>query len=363
MTKKILSLLLLVPLFGISQQQINKTMTFEGDAREYIVYIPANYDGSNPYPLVFNFHGGGGYSSDFINTNDMRPIADTAGFIAIYPQGAIDYNGADPGAIPSTSWIHKAPTTHDDVNFISALIDTLANEYLVDENRVYACGYSEGAIFSYELGCRLNDKIAAFVAVSGSMLSDYYRTGIYEWDACTPIHPTAMMLIPGTIDENPHSDYDGFNYYGTPLYMSVTEITNYWSSVNNTDINPVVTLLPNTNISDGSTVERNVWYNGDNCVRIEELKVIGGDHDWPGSSGNMDISASDEIWNFVSKFDINGLIDCSSNNTINNEININSNKKLLKVTDVLGRNVKELKSIPLFYLYEDGTFMKKIIFE
>ena len=62
MTKKILSLLLLVPLFGISQQQINKTMTFEGDAREYIVYIPANYDGSNPYPLVFNFHGGGGYS-------------------------------------------------------------------------------------------------------------------------------------------------------------------------------------------------------------------------------------------------------------------------------------------------------------
>ena len=361
MTKKILLLLLLTPLFGISQQQINKTMIFEGDVREYIVYIPASYDGSNPFPLVFNFHGGGGYSSDFINTNDMRPIADTAGFIAIYPQGAIDYNGADPGAIPSTSWIHKAPTTHDDINFISAIIDTLANEFLINENRVYACGYSEGAIFSYELGCRLSDKIAAFVAVSGSMLSDYYRTSIYEWDACMPTHPTAMMLIPGTIDQNPHSNYDGFSYLGTSLYMSVNEITTYWSSYNNTDLNPVVSQLPNTNISDGSTVESRVWNNGDNCVRVEELKVIGGDHDWPGTWGNMDISASDEIWNFVSNFDIYGLIDCSSIG--HNEININSNKKLLKVTDILGRNTKELKNTPLFYQYEDGTVLKKIIIE
>ena len=33
----------------------------------------------------------------------------------------------------------------------------------------------------YELGCRLNNKIAAFAAVSGSMLEDYYRNDIYGW--------------------------------------------------------------------------------------------------------------------------------------------------------------------------------------
>ena len=176
-----------------------------------------------------------------------------------------------------------------------------------------------------------------------------------------PTHPTAMMLIPGTIDQNPHSNYDGFSYLGTSLYMSVNEITTFWSSYNNTDLNPVVSQLPNTNISDGSTVESRVWNNGDNCVRVEELKVIGGDHDWPGSWGNMDISASDEIWNFVSKFDIYGLIDC--NNTGNNEININPNKKLHKVTDIFGRNIKESKNIPLFYQYDDGTVEKKIILE
>ena len=71
-------------------------------------------------------------------------------------------------------------------------------------------------------------------------------------------------------------------------------------------------LFPNSNTSDGSTVERRSWENGDNCVTVQELKVINGGHDWPGSSGNMDINASQEIWKFVSKYDINGLINCIS---------------------------------------------------
>ena len=69
--------------------------------------------------------------------------------------------------------------------------------------------------------------------------------------------------------------------------MSAEEITTYWSNYNATDINPIITQLPNTNTSDGSTVERRVWENGDSCVRVEELKVIGGDHDWPGAFGNL----------------------------------------------------------------------------
>ena len=143
------------------------------------------------------------------------------------------------------------------------------------------------------------------------MLADYYRNDIYEWGPCDPVHPTAMMLIPGTNDENPHSNYDGFTYYDLPLYLSANEITTYWSNYNNTD-DVVVNSVPNTNTSDGSTVERYSWLNGDQCVSIEELKIINGGHDWPGSFGNMDINASEEIWNFVSKYNTSGLINCNS---------------------------------------------------
>ena len=40
-----------------------------------------------------------------------------------------------------------------------------------------------------------------------------------------------------------------------------------------------------------------------------------------------------------------------------------TNKKLLKVTDLFGSEIKELKNILLFFLYNDGTVKKKIIIE
>ena len=38
------------------------------------------------------------------------------------------------------------------------------------------------------------------------------------------------------------------------------------------------------------------------------------------------------------------------------------NKKLIKITDVLGREIKQTNQL-LFYIYDDGTVEKKIIVE
>ena len=321
-------------LFG--QQQLNRTLFFDGQNRSFIVYVPSSYDATTQVPLLFNFHGGGGTSSGFINyENDMRPIADTANFIAVYPQAAVDPTDG------SNSWLHKTPTTHNDVYLIEAIIDTLSNDYNIDNDRVYACGYSEGGIFSYELGCRLNNRIAAFSSVSGSMLVDAFRVSYYNLGNCSPIHPTAVLLIPGTSDFSPHSSYSGLQ----PYYMSVNDITSYWANYNNTDINPTVTQIPNSNSSDGSTVEKRIWENGDNCVAVQELKVNNGGHDWPGSSGNMDIDASQEIWKFVSKYDINGLINCGStdittSNDVEFEIFPNPSSNLITIKSTNKTNLK-----------------------
>jgi len=40
-----------------------------------------------------------------------------------------------------------------------------------------------------------------------------------------------------------------------------------------------------------------------------------------------------------------------------------TNKELLKVTDLLGRETKGKTNEPLFYIYDDGTVEKKIILE
>ena len=46
-------------------------MVFDGNNREYIIYIPSNYDGSESVPLMFNFHGGNGLASDFMNYTNV----------------------------------------------------------------------------------------------------------------------------------------------------------------------------------------------------------------------------------------------------------------------------------------------------
>lgn len=274
--------------------------------RRFYLYVPNDHQNVSSTPLLFNFHGGGGDPVSYMNyTSDMRDLAEANNFILVYPEATTDPNTG------SISWIDKASngSPRDETLFVEAIINLINTDYSIDLDRIYACGYSEGGIFSYELACRLNNMIAGIASVSGSMLSETERSNLGFID-CSPEHPTAIMLIAGTSDENAHSRYQGccLDYGLDSYYLSVEEITTYWKNYNVTDTNPIISEVSNTNTSDGSTVDRKIWSNGTGGVKIQELKIIGGEHDWPGSSGNMDINANDEIWEFLSKFNKNGMI-------------------------------------------------------
>ena len=109
-----------------------------------------------------------------------------------------------------------------------------------------------------------------------------------------------------------NDDYEGIIWAGTKFYVSLDELNEYWSTFNNTDVDPVITAIPNTNTNDGSTVEQFTWSNGDGCASVEHFKVNEGDHDWPGSFGNMDIDTDVELWRFLSQFDLSGQIACNT---------------------------------------------------
>ena len=274
-----------------AQGYISKTIQYDGLIREYSIYVPASYDGTTSYPLLFNFHGGNGVIADWQTTADMRPIADTANFILVYPQAR-----QDPSDGNSLNWLPKTPGTFDDVPFISTLIDTIASNYQIDQNRIYACGYSLGGDMSFELGCKLSNRIAAIAPVARTMQAN-------PNSFCSPVHSTGVLTILGTSDFV--SPYNGVIFGGIEYYLSAAGTHSYWANYNNCDtIATMNTVSP--------SVERNTWSNASGCAYVEELKVIGGGHDWPGSFGNMTIDANVEIWQFVSDYDINGLIDCTT---------------------------------------------------
>jgi polyhydroxybutyrate depolymerase len=295
--KYITILLLLIGFsFTISAQQtIDKSIMHDGIQRDYILYIPAIYDGNTDVPLVLNFHGFGSNANEQMHYGDFRDIADTEGFLLVHPEGTL-LNGEQHWNVGNFT----TGSTADDVGFTEALIDQLANLYAINLDRVYSTGMSNGGFMSFLLACQLSEKIAAIASVTGSMTP-------YTYDACSTQHPTPILQIHGTSDSV--VPYDG----DITWTLSIVDVLSFWINYNNCDTNPTITTFPDIYPLDGSTVDHFIYSGGDNGVTTEHMKVIGGDHTWPGSAFNFpgtnyDMNASMEIWQFFSRFDINGTL-------------------------------------------------------
>lgn len=292
MKRQLLALSLFFITLNLSAQTTTTgSFTHDGSTRTYRVYIPASYDGTTPMPLVFNLHGYGSNNVEQEAYGDFRPIADTANFIIVHPQGLVDLLG-------TTHWNTFGTSTVDDVSFLTQLIDTLSADYAIDPNRIYSTGMSNGGFMSYKLACMLSGRIAAVASVTGSMTPD-------EFDACETNHPMPVMQIHGTADPT-------VPYAGSAYFMPVEDVVSHFVSFNECAPVPITTSVPDIDATDGCTATHYVYTDGLLGSTVEFFKVEGGEHTWPGASyiggvTNQDFSASVEIWRFFSQYTLNHL--------------------------------------------------------
>lgn len=288
MSKKIIILFSLIAITTLANAgtTITGSIMSGGISRSYRLYIPSIYNASNPpCPLIINMHGYTSNASQQQSYTNFMPIADTANFLMVYPQGTLDNNGI-------TFW--NAGVNNglvDDLGFLSNLIDTLSTQYNINPNRVYSTGFSMGGFMSHVLACALNNKIAAIASVSGTFFT-------YQFPY-TPNKTVPIMHIHGTADGTvPYAQ--GGNMIG------VDNTINFWVNNNNCNTTPVFTSVPNTSTTDNSTAEHYLYTNNGNTTPVEFYKIIGGEHTWPGainfgSTTNQDVKASKEIWRFFNQ--------------------------------------------------------------
>ena len=259
-----------------------QAIVHDGIDREYILYIPNSYDGTSSVPLMLNFHGFGGSASQFMQEADMRSLAEANTFILVYPQGS---------CLDGSSHWNPCPiggdnkSTADDVGFVESIISEISSQYMIDMERIYAAGYSNGGMMAYGLANYKSDLIAAVASVSGTMLNCTGPTS----------HPMPVVHLHGTSD-------GVVSYNGSNDWNSVQSTLEYWISFNNTISIPTI----DTDNTGGMTIEHYSYEQGDNAVSVEHYKYIGGDHVWfnePYQGQN----ASELVWNFMSRYDINGL--------------------------------------------------------
>jgi phospholipase/carboxylesterase len=125
-----------------------------------------------PPPLLLLLHGVGSHEGDLIQ---LAPYLDPRFFVA----SARAPNTLAPG---SYAWFHVEFTPQGPVinpgeaessrQALLGFIDELVDTYGLDPARVYAMGFSQGAIMGFSLALTRPDKLAGLVAHSGRILPE-----------------------------------------------------------------------------------------------------------------------------------------------------------------------------------------------
>jgi len=143
----------------------------DGSTREYIIDIPANYDPTKPYRLVFSWHQA--YGSDVGNANGQYPAFNGPNFDAAHyaffglKRAATDAGDSAifvaPEGIGNLPWDYKR-----DVVLFDDLLALVDANLCIDDSRVFSTGFSFGAMMSYALSITRQTKLRAVVAMAAA---------------------------------------------------------------------------------------------------------------------------------------------------------------------------------------------------
>ena len=254
--------------------------------RHYYIYIPENLDNNSSIPVLFALHGYGSSAYRHFSYTNYIPIADSNNLVIIYPQGATTDTLSSHWNVGG--WTSKS--TVKDIEFIDTLINFTKNKIMIDETRIYSSGMSNGGYMSYHLACNLGEKFAAIASITGSMTNGTY-------DDCSPSHPTPVLQIHGLLDYV-------VPYDGNAGSKSIPDVIDYWVNYNSCSSDPDRLIKYS---DDFDLILYDTYINCLNNVNVKLILHPTMGHDWP-SLQSYNVNASAEIWNFVSKFDIYGLI-------------------------------------------------------
>lgn len=283
--------------------------------REYLLQMPAKrHRPASRMPVLMLFHGGGGKARGFANYSGFSGLCDELGFIGIYPQG-VDKHWYDA----RYRSVHPAPAGVDDVAFVSALLDKLAQFPQADMQRVYAMGMSNGGIFCQQLALALSGRFAAVASICGQLpqpLAAGFR----------PRTPLSVLLMNGT--EDPVVPYQGgevgmMRRWGpnkgskksSGRVIATDRNLRLWVRHNQLPSRPTTTDLPNKAAGDGCRVQHLHWGRGEGGVSVELYRIQGGGHAIPGRKQYLpkkiigracrDIDGSRVIWDFFMRHQLN----------------------------------------------------------
>lgn len=169
---------------GKPLEKINKSGTYNitsaGRNRSFIIDIPQNYDKDKPYRLIFGMHCMGSSAQGTVGENyyNLKSQAEKAGIQCIFvaPQG--NSNG---------TWGEEYEHT-----FVVDMLTLFKENLCIDTSRIFSCGFSFGAMFTYSLSLSFQNDLRA--------VATYAPANYNIWLPTNKKLPIAYLQISGTGD-------------------------------------------------------------------------------------------------------------------------------------------------------------------
>ena len=243
------------------------TITSGGVERTFEVTAPESARQGAPAPLVLVYHGVFSTAEAIQQVTGMPAKAAQEGFITAAGNGVGRSWNAGLCCDPA------AESGVDDVAFTRDMVAAIQDEYCIDDSRIYATGFSNGAAMVFRLACEASDLFASFVPVAGSL-------ALFP---CEPEFPRAIDIINSVDDPVVPFDLGEFSvleFYKHDSCDAVRETTE-----------------PAAN----TTCEVAPECADDTTVLL--CGVRGLSHEWPGGETNPEgpFYATDVAWDFFTE--------------------------------------------------------------
>lgn len=158
-----------------------------GGERPVTVQLPAKL--TKPTPLLILMHSASSSGERQEKNTKLAAAAKKAGMIFIAPDGTIGPDGRRVWNA-AKACCQKPGIEIDDLTYINSLIDEIALQLPVDQERIYMVGHSNGGFMSIAFACSTG-RIAGVVSLAGAMDTDAQ---------CESERPFTFLQIHGTED-------------------------------------------------------------------------------------------------------------------------------------------------------------------
>ncbi len=268
----LLCLLTGLSLSTASAQLISDSLLIEGHYRSFHYKTPSQ---TLQRPgLIFVLHGSGGTGPGMVTTAaNMEQQANAANTLVVYPDGYKRYWNECRKASPAVA-------NQENINeqaFFEGMIQYFRRRYQIDPGHVFTVGTSGGGHMAYKLALTMPTAFKAITAIIANL------PDTTNLDCVPSGKAVAMMIVNGTLDPiNPYNG--GVVILGKNMNMGAVRSTDrtlaYWAELARYEGQPTREALPDTDPTDGKTIER-FTYKQPGKPEIVLLKVTGGKHDYP----------------------------------------------------------------------------------